>query len=304
MSSPKALARTADRRRSTGELHQALHALLPAGDDVLTIPAALHAEQARLESDVFLGLGAIGGLTAYPLGIVWVRPESDRLTIRVTNTPYVVLCWADLLLPRLGEPSSHPLDPVSGLPGLRYRREGRNVHLYRPDMPARIILTGFNMRWWDRITARMERDYDNLLQSQPGWTPEEQAAYEAATRWPYPSAPVFSPLLRRIRATAGPGTVNSTDAWTTKGGYRLEATDGPPCPDLIRLLGEGPTGAGWQVTHKRCTCLCDHEHDTCSVDFVDPVTGIGIYYDNGRWGRTADEDHHQKVAELNAMAFR
>ncbi|MGW5679487.1 hypothetical protein ACWEV4_31165 [Streptomyces sp. NPDC003860] len=44
MSSPKALARTADRRRSTGEAHQALVPLLPDDGTMLTIPAARHQE--------------------------------------------------------------------------------------------------------------------------------------------------------------------------------------------------------------------------------------------------------------------
>lgn len=98
MSSPKALARTADRHRSTGELHQALDLLLPDDGSVLTIPPARYEEQARLEAEVFLGLGGVGGLTAHPLGIVRLRPEPDGLTARVADAPYVVMCWADLLL--------------------------------------------------------------------------------------------------------------------------------------------------------------------------------------------------------------
>lgn len=244
MSSLKALGRTADRRRSTGELHQALAPLLPGDDSVLLIPAARHEEQARLEAEVFLGLRAVGGLSAHPLGIVRLRPEGDRLTIRVTDAPYVVMCWADQLLPRsTGEPSGNPRDLITGVPGLRYHRDRSGVHLHRPGMPARITLTGFPARWWDRITDRMHRDCDGrLLQPHPGWTPGERAAYDVDSGWPFPPGPVFSPLLRRIRATAGPGTVNSTDAWSSDGGYRMEATDGPPCPELIRLLGDGPTG--------------------------------------------------------------
>ncbi|NEA20662.1 hypothetical protein [Streptomyces halstedii] len=305
MSSPKALDRTADRRRGTGELHQALAPLLPDDDSVLLIPAARHKEQARLEAEIFLGLRAVGGLSAHPLGIVRLRPEEDRLTIRVTDTPYVVMCWADLLLPRsTGEPSGDPRDLISGVPGLRYHRDHGGIHLHRPGMPTQITLTGFPARWWDRITDRMHRDYDgHLLQPHPGWTPDERAAYDADSGWPFPPGSVFSPLLRRIRATAGPGTVNSTDAWSSGGGYRMEATDGPPCPELIRLLGDGPTGAGWQVTHKRCTCRCDHEHDSCTVDFLDPATGIAVRYSNGRWGRTADKSYELRMAELNAKAF-
>ncbi|MEU5403580.1 hypothetical protein ABZ348_30310 [Streptomyces sp. NPDC005963] len=60
---------------------------------------------------------------------------------------------------------------------------------------------------------------------------------------------------------------------------------------------------GGQVTHKRWTCLCDHEHDTCSVDFLDLPTGTAVHYGNGRRGRTADRDHHQHMTELNAKVF-
>ncbi|MBV1957268.1 hypothetical protein ACFT43_23180 [Streptomyces albidoflavus] len=171
-------------------------------------------------------------------------------------------------------------------------------------MPTRITLTGFPARWWNRITDRMHRDYDGyLLQSYPEWTRDERAAYDADSGWPFPPGPVSSPLLRRIRATAGPGQVNSTDAWSSDGGYRMEATDGPPCPELIRLLGDGPTGAVWHVTHKRCTYRCDHEHDSCTVDFLAPATGIAVHYGNGRWGRTADKRDELRMAELNAKAF-
>lgn len=87
MNVPEALARTADRRSSTGETHQALHPLLPADGGVLVIPPTRHEEQARLEAEIFPGLGAIGGLSAHPLGIVRLRPEPDRLTIRAAGRP-------------------------------------------------------------------------------------------------------------------------------------------------------------------------------------------------------------------------
>ncbi|MFI0779416.1 hypothetical protein [Streptomyces sp. NPDC021212] len=48
---------------------------------------------------------------------------------------------------------------------------------------------------------------------------------------------------------------------------------------------------------------CDHDHDTCNIDFIDPATGAFVYYSNGRWGRTATEEHHQRIADLNATAL-
>jgi hypothetical protein len=55
----------------------------------------------------------------------------------------------------------------------------------------------------------------------------------AADTWhPAPPRPVGclrSPLLRHIRATAGPGSVYATDTWSAKDGFRLEANDDPPC---------------------------------------------------------------------------
>ncbi|WP_225850649.1 hypothetical protein [Streptomyces sp. HPF1205] len=77
-----ALAATADRRRGTGEAHQALHALLGNRRDpaaVHTIPAALHPEQAQLEAAVFLAVCKLGGQSPHPLGIIRVRPEPDWL---------------------------------------------------------------------------------------------------------------------------------------------------------------------------------------------------------------------------------
>ncbi|MFI5619723.1 hypothetical protein [Streptomyces sp. NPDC051567] len=117
----------------------------------------------------------------------------------------------------------------------------------------------------------------------------ERAAYTAAGSSPFEPPSLFPPLLRRIRATAGPGPVNGTAAWHSVGGsFRLETTDGPQCPELIRLLGDGPTGLGWEVDHKTCTCLCDHPHSGmgCNIDFREPTMGQFVYYSNARWGRT------------------
>lgn len=52
MNPAAALHLTADRRRSTGQSHQALHPLLSGLGQGLSIPAARHAEQARLEAAV------------------------------------------------------------------------------------------------------------------------------------------------------------------------------------------------------------------------------------------------------------
>ncbi|MFI6730133.1 hypothetical protein [Streptomyces atratus] len=301
-----ALALTEDRRRSTGEPHQALHALLTDADRPLTIPAARHPEQAQLEAALFLACCRLGGLSQHPLGIVHVRPEKDQLTLRLLAEPYVIHHWADFLLPRLNtDGPSDPRDRVTGVPGLRYRREGSNICLHRPGMPARIALTGFNPHWWERITDRFTTDYYDLLQHEPDWTPAERAAHTAAVTSPFEPASLFSPLLRRIRAMAGPGPINGTDAWSSIGGFRLETTDGPPCPDLIRLLGDGPTGLGWEVDHKRCTCLCDHTHADvgCNIDFREPSTGELVYYSNTKWGRTLDDRRRKTIAEMNRAAF-
>ncbi|MEU5980380.1 hypothetical protein [Streptomyces sp. NPDC047315] len=74
-----------------------------------------------------------------------------------------------------------------------------------------------------RGALRAYQDLRRDRQPNPGWTSEEQAAYDAPGPWPHDPAPVF---------------VNSTDAWTASGGYRMEPADGPPCPDLIHLLGD------------------------------------------------------------------
>jgi hypothetical protein len=303
-----ALALTEDRRRSTGESHQALCASLKGTEQPLAIPAARHLEQALLETAVFLACCKVGGLSEHPLGIVHVRPEEDQLTLRLTDQPYIVDYWAEFLLPRLtceDDGSMSPQDRVQGVAGLRYRRERGGICLYRPGMPASILLTGFNPRWWERITNRLATTYD-LLQDHQDWTPEERAAYTAAAAAPFDPPSIYSPLLRRIRATAGPGPINSTDAWhAVGGGVRLETTDGPPCPDLIRLLGDGPTGLGWEVDHKRCTCLCDHTHADvgCNIDFREPATGRFVYYSNTKWGRTLDDRRRRTVAEMNTAAL-
>lgn len=80
MRTPKALDRTADRRRSTGELHQALAPLLPDDDSVLLIPAARREEQARLEAEIFLGSAR---LAACPR----TRSVSSACAQRLTGSP-------------------------------------------------------------------------------------------------------------------------------------------------------------------------------------------------------------------------
>ncbi|MEV2236112.1 hypothetical protein AB0H69_47250 [Streptomyces phaeochromogenes] len=252
---------------------------------------------------MFLHACKIGGVSQDPLGIVSVRPEPDLLRIRLLDEPYVIRYWADVLLPRsVADDSSDPRDRISGVCGLRYRRDRGGICLYRPGTPARILLTGFNPRWWERVTELLRDDYQ-LLQGQPEWTPDERATHTATRTHPVQPALIFSPLLRRIRATAGPGKVNATDAWSSMGGFRLETTDGPPCPELIHLLGTGPTGLGWEARHKTCTCLCDHIHGSCDIDFRDPATGYFVHYSNGKWGRTSDERHRRTMANANLDAF-
>jgi hypothetical protein len=138
------------------------------------------------------------------------------------------------------------------------------------------------------------------------WTAVERAAYDAHAACPSEASALLSPLLRRIRVTAGPGTVNSTDTWTTGSGVRLETTDGPPCPDLIRLLTDGSCGLGWEVENKVCTCLCDHSHASlgCTVDFRDPATGRAVWYSNLKWGRTLDNRRRETVTRSSSAAWR
>lgn len=306
MASQTALALTEDRRRSTGESHQALHALLTGTGQALAIPDALHPEQAQLEALIFLACCKMGGLSQHPLGIVTARPEQDLLSLRLVNEPYVVDHWADFLLPRLADPqASDPRDQITGVAGLRFRCEGAGVCLYLPRTPARIMLTGFNPRWWERIVGRLAENYDDQLHGAPDWTSVERAAHAATASSRYAPARLFSALLRRVRATAGPGDINGTDAWKAVKGFRLETTDGPSCPDLVRLLGDGPTGLGWEVDDRRCTCLCDHTHghEGCNIDFRVPVTGEFVYYSNAKWGRTLDDRRRTVVAELNRAAF-
>ncbi|MFI8880247.1 hypothetical protein [Streptomyces sp. NPDC055243] len=263
-----------------------------------------------MEAELFLACSKIGGLSQHPFGIACARPEQELLTLRLVNEPCVLHYWIEFLLPRLAdEEAADPQDQLTGVAGLRFRHESGGVCLYLPGMPARIRLTGFHPRWWKRIVDRLPHEYgDTLLHNEPDWTPVERAAYAATASSLSPRAPasVFSDLLRRIRATAGPGEINATDAWRAFKGFRMETTDGPPCPDLIRLLGDGPTGLGWVVDRKVCTCLCDHFHADvgCNISFRMPATGGVVYYSNAKWGRTLDGKRKAIIAELNQAAFR
>ncbi|WP_306339733.1 hypothetical protein [Streptomyces sp. AS13] len=292
---------TADRRQSTGEYHQALVPLLTGSGEGLSVPAARDADQARLEAEVLRRVCAMGGLSPHPLGIVRVRPQEDALSLQLVDEPVILGHWVEFLYPRVsdvGDAGEDPRDRVGGVPGLRSARVPGGVRLYRPGLGAAILLRGFSPGRWERIAAKREGAYGSLLR-QSGWTPVEKAAYDAPTTEPFGT---LSALLRRIRATAGAGPVNSTDVWTSGRGLRLETTDGPPCPDLIRLLTQKPCGLGWEVTDTMCTCRCDHHHTAtgCTVDFRDPATGQPVWYSNLKWHRTRDERHTETLARLRS----
>ncbi|MEE1774859.1 hypothetical protein PUR25_01985 [Streptomyces sp. JV181] len=305
MNPAAALHLTADRRRSTGESHQALHPLLSGPGQGLSIPAARHAEQARLEAEVFQRVCAMGGLSSHPLGIVRVRPQEDVLTLQLVDEPVVLGHWVEFLYPRVSDirdAGEDPRDRVSGVPGLRSARVPGGVRLYRPGLKAAILLRGFSPDRWERIATKREGVYGSLLR-RPDWTTVEEAAYDTQTARPRDPFWLMSSLLRRIRATAGAGPVNSTDVWTSGRGLRLETTDGPPCSDLVRLLTQGPCGLGWEVTAKTCTCRCDHPHTStgCSVDFLDPATGQPVWYSNLKWNRTLDDNRVETLARLRSV---
>jgi hypothetical protein len=192
-------------------------------------------------------------LSEHPLGIVRVRPRKDRLSLRLVDELSVISHWIDFLYPRVdGEVDGDPRDRVSGVPGLRSARTAAGICLHRPGMAAAIALSGFNPYRWGRIAHRREDAYGPLLRH-TGWTAIERVAYDAQAACPREASAFLSPLLLRIRATAGPGTVNSTGTWASGNGVRLETKDGPSCPDLIRLLTDGPCALGWKVEYKvRC----------------------------------------------------
>ncbi|MFI6587474.1 hypothetical protein [Embleya sp. NPDC050493] len=192
----------------------------------------------------------MGGLTPHPLGIVGVRPERDRLTVRLMNEPFVIAHWATRLLPYFDPKDDSPADAVGGVLGLRSRIDGNHVRLTRPGTTASVRLTGFNPRWWIRAAAagRPGEPYEPLFE-RPDWSRAERAAaklWRPITREQDPR--IGSAILRRIRATTGLGTANGTDVWVTvvgdRAGWSLETTDGPPCTNLLRLFTQAPTGLG------------------------------------------------------------
>jgi hypothetical protein len=292
------------RRRCTGEPHQSLRARQDNGTGDLTIPQAHCPEQEELESAVFFEVCKMGGLSAHPLGIIRVRPEQDHMVIRLLDEPYVIRYWADALLPSRAwdHESADPRDNVFGVYGLRWKPASGGIHLFLPGTSARLVLTGFNPHWWTRIAELLRTSSDvQALHDRPDWSADEGAARRAGR---IEDPEIGSPLLRRIRATAGTGPVNSTDAWSSMGGStRLETTDGPPCPDLIDLFCNPITGLGWEVETRSCSCRCDHQHGGCTVNFLHPETQQFVYYTNLKWRRTLDRKRIATVAELNAKAF-
>jgi hypothetical protein len=301
---------TAARRRCTGEPHQALHALRADGQEWCSIPAAHGTEQTDLESAIALRVSGIGGLSKHPMGIVSLRPDPGRLTLRLLHEPYVIAFWAQLLLPIVDDSSafSDARDAVTGVPGLRFYLSSHAVHLTRPGTPVDVRLTGFNPRWWQRIADKLyhERTGAQAVFAHRRWSAIEREAVAAYRRaGTLHDARVGSALLRRIRATAGTGRANGTDIWTTRLGgmqWTLETTDGPACADIFPLLTQPPTGPGWRLTEEHCRC--PHADGPCTA-YLDPGDGQRVYYSNLRWGRTEPTDRAVAwISELNQDAFR
>ncbi|MER5297428.1 hypothetical protein ABT382_36265 [Streptomyces pharetrae] len=46
---------------------------------------------------------------------------------------------------------------------LRFRQVNSSI-IHRPGTPARTLITGYNPRWWERITDRLTAHYDLLQQ--------------------------------------------------------------------------------------------------------------------------------------------
>ncbi|MGC0405243.1 hypothetical protein RKD27_007887 [Streptomyces sp. SAI-126] len=264
-----------DRQRCTGESWQDLRS-----HDVPVIPPAEHVDQAELEAVVLVRAAGLSGLSSHPLGIRAVRPEPHRLTILLLNEPYVASWWTERLLP-VHDPSNAPADAVNGIPGLRYEMAGHGVRLFRPGRSAEVLLTGVRLRSWQRCAeALVQRDPDGALFTANDWRPAERAAHEFVG-----DSAVGSALLRRIRATAGPGPCNGTDVWRTAiggGSWEVEMTDGPACVDLLPLLTESSAAAPWSV--ERHSCHCGVPGGDCST-YLTTLEGDGVHLRQARWGR-------------------
>ncbi|MFJ7423994.1 recombinase family protein [Streptomyces uncialis] len=87
--------------------------------------------------------------------------HGDQVALHMHDGAFSVMdltaCSAAGRHPRTGDDSDDPRNRITGLAGLRYRRDHGGIHLHRPDMLTMITLTGFPAHWWDRITDRMHR---------------------------------------------------------------------------------------------------------------------------------------------------
>ncbi|NMI55926.1 MULTISPECIES: hypothetical protein [unclassified Streptomyces] len=241
-------------------------------------------------------------MTPHPAGIVQLRPEPNRLTIRLADEPYVIHHWADRVLPVVDPGGGDPRDEIAGVYGLRYRITGSRVVLYRPGSQAQIRLHGFSPGWWERAATRRRREYAGSTFDTPHWTEHESRAHQLTQEAGWEPAGLLSPLLRRIRATAGDGPFNGTSVWFNEVALRLETTHGPACAQLTALLCKGPTTLGWTVQRQTCFCLSERA-EGCSINFTAPGEPP-IQYTNLRWGaRFTKKNHQRRLAELNARAL-
>lgn len=127
-------------------------------------------------------------------------PVSNKMAMSI---PYVIRHWADRDLPVVDPGGGDPRDEIAGVYGLRYRITGSRVVLYWPGSQAQIRLHGFNPGWWERAATRRRREYAGSTLDTPHWTEHESRAHQLTQEAGWEPAGLLSPLLRRIRATAG-----------------------------------------------------------------------------------------------------
>jgi hypothetical protein len=227
--------------------------------------------QAQLELEVLIELGrhaCVEGLGwrpgGDPLGIAWLTPLPDALEL--ATKPEALPDIVALL------PTVAPDDEPSGIPGLRARRYGAGVELYRLGLPGRIRLPGLSEPRWRHAVGVAYYDVLHVEASARAWRthphrmhPDEQAMARLSTSG-HASTPLneadaagaASALLRRHLLFRSANPLTSLHVWQNADRIELQWYDGPHHTDIIDELLHPVMGLPGTVDGS-CRCTIDDD---------------------------------------------
>jgi hypothetical protein len=197
-------------------------------------------------------------------GIAWVDPSPACITLGIP-TRYLPDIASTLMpsssIDALADSNDGPYAEIYGLPGLRFRLDGRTVILQIPGMAGRIEIPTASPDLWEKALLIAQASFDDTVVSlwdllPDTWHPLERAY---AVSWPeryaiggvqYRASRLASDVLRRLPGICRP--FSRHDMWFNFGrkeGYEIEfewQDSGPP-RDVLDLLLHRKDGLGVRI---------------------------------------------------------